>query len=174
MQFKHFIILLCPVLLTACATVKPPAPTNEGVEIPKIVQPVSNIEIPVSADLRSYIVQAENSVPTKYTDNQQPCEGLRYNYMFTRTPFAITANNNVVNLKFTGSYGFTVSYCAKCTTLFGSGPQCVVPVVSAQCGMGGEPLRRMEIAYQSTINVMPDFHLRSKTILFPAPKVIFC
>jgi hypothetical protein len=171
MRFKHFITLLCPLLLTACATVKPPAPSNEGVDIPKIVQPVSNIEIPVSADLKSYIVQAENSVPTKYTDNQQPCEGLRYNYVFTRTPFAITANNNVVNLKFTGSYGFTVSYCAKCGTLFGQ-QQCLVPVVAAQCGMGNEPLRRMVISYQSTINVTPDFHLRSKTILYPAPQPI--
>jgi len=30
----------------------------------------------------------------------------------------------------------------------------------------------MEISYQSTINVTPDFHLQSKTILFPAPKPI--
>lgn len=172
MQFKHLILFLCPVLLTACATVKPAAPTNEGIEIPKIVQPVSTIEIPVSADLKSYIVQAENSVPAKYTDNQQPCEGLRYNYVFTRTPFAISADNNVVNLKFTGSYGFTVSYCAKCGTLFGGPQQCLVPVVSAQCGMGNEPLRRMVISYQSTINVTPDFHLRSKTVLYPAPQPI--
>jgi len=146
------------------------APANTAADIPKIVQPVSNVEVPVTVDLKSYIIQAENSVPTKYADNQQPCEGLRYAYTFTRTPFAITGSNNVVNLKFTGSYGFNASYCAKCSSLLGSGPQCIVPVVSAQCGMGGEPLRRMEISYQSTINVMPDYHLRSITILYPAPK----
>ncbi|MEO6849830.1 MAG: DUF4403 family protein, partial [Mucilaginibacter sp.] len=138
------------------------------VNIPAVIQPVSNIEVPVTIDLKSYFVQAENSVPNKYSDNQQPCEGLRYNYTFTRTPFAITGSNNVVNLKFIGSYGFTASYCAKCATLMGPGPQCIVPVVSAQCGVG-EPLRRMEISYRSTINVMPDYHLRSKTLLFPAP-----
>jgi len=126
----------------------------------------------VSANLESYIVQAENSVPNKYADNQQPCQGLRYAYTFTRTPFTITGSNNVVNLKFTGSYGFSASYCAKCAALFGSGPQCVVPVVSAQCGWGDEPPRRMEIAYQSTISVLPDYHLRSKTILYPAPNPI--
>jgi hypothetical protein len=172
MRYKHSVLFLFMAMLSACAVVKPPAPSNEGVDIPKIVQPVSNIEIPVSADLKSYIVQAENSVPAKYSDNQQPCEGLRYNYVFTRTPFAIIGSNNVVNLQFTGSYGFTVSYCAKCGTLFGSQQQCLVPVISAQCGMGGEPLRRMVISYQSTINVTPDFHLRSKTILYPAPKPI--
>jgi hypothetical protein len=30
----------------------------------------------------------------------------------------------------------------------------------------------MEISYQTTIAVMPDYHLRSKTILYPAPKPI--
>ena len=148
------------------------APAKTEADIPKLIQPVSNIDVPVTVDLKSYIVQAENSVPTKYSDNQQPCEGLRYFYTFTRTPFTITGSNNVVNLKFVGSYGFNASYCAKCTTLLGSGPQCVVPVVSAQCGMGNEPPRRMEISYQTTITVMPNYHLRSKTILYPAPRPI--
>jgi len=167
MKLKHVLPIIA-LFITSCAVVKPTAPANTGADIPKIIQPVSNIEVPVTADLTSYFVQAENSVPNKYADNQQPCEGLRYNYVFTRTPFTITGSNNVVNLKFTGSYGFNVSYCAKCTTLLGS-QQCIVPTVSAQCGMGNEPPRRMEIAYQSTISVMPDYHLRSKTILFPAP-----
>ncbi|MBW4889389.1 DUF4403 family protein [Mucilaginibacter sp. HMF5004] len=136
------------------------------------MQPVSNIEIPVSAELKSYFVQAENSVPVKFSDNQQPCQGLRYEYTFTRSPFNITGSNNVVNLKFMGNYGFIASYCAKCGTLFGSGAQCLVPVVSAQCGMGNELPRKMEISYQSTINVLPDFRLQSKTILYPAPKPI--
>ena len=167
---KHFFaVLLLPGLLYSCSTVKPLAPASTEVDIPKLVQPVSNVEVPVIADLRSYFVQAENSVPNKYSDNQQPCEGLRYAYTFTRTPFTITGSNNVVNLKFTGSYGFTVSYCAKCATLLGSGPQCIVPVVYAQCGVGDEAPRRMEISYRSTINVMPDYHLKSKTVLYPAP-----
>jgi len=167
-----FLVALLPILLYSCATVKPLAPVASAVDIPKIVQPVSNIDVPVTVDLKSYFVQAENSVPTKYTDNQQPCEGLRYQYMFTRTPFTITGSNNVVNLSFVGSYGFTVSYCAKCATFPGSGPTPIVPVVSAQCGWGDEPPRRMQISYQSTINVTPDYHLKSKTILYPAPKPI--
>jgi len=167
-----FLVALLPILLYSCATVKPLAPVATAVDIPKIVQPVSNIDVPVTVDLKSYFVQAENSVPTKYTDNQQPCEGLRYQYVFTRTPFTITGSNNVVNLSFVGSYGFTVSYCAKCATFPGSGPTPIVPVVSAQCGWGDEPPRRMQISYQSTINVTPDYHLKSKTILYPAPKPI--
>jgi hypothetical protein len=170
---KHLLtVLLLPLLLYSCATLKPLAPAATEVDIPKLIQPISNVEVPVVADLRSYFVQAENSVPNKYAGNQQPCEGLRYAYTFTRTPFAITGANNVVNLKFTGNYGFTVSYCAKCADFLGSGSQCIVPTLSAECGVGDEPPRRMEISYQSTIKVMPDYHLLSKTILYPAPKPI--
>jgi hypothetical protein len=164
-------IILFLFLGTSCTVLKPTAPADAGIDIPKIVQPVSNVEVPVTVDLKSYITQAENSVPSRYSDNQQPCEGLRYNYVFTRTPFTITGSNDVIDLNFIGSYGFNVSYCAKCTTLFGAS-QCIVPVISAQCGMGNEPPRRIQISYQSTINVMPDYHLHSKTILYPAPNPI--
>jgi Domain of unknown function (DUF4403) len=173
MNLKHLITLLVlSCIFYSCKTLKPVAPENNLVNIPKIVQPVSNIEVPVSADLKSYFIQAENSVPNKYSDNEQPCQGLRYAYTFTRTPFTITGSNNVVNLKFTGNYGFTVSYCAKCSDLLGNGSQCIVPTVSAQCGVGDEAPRRMEIAYKSTITVLPDYHLKSKTILFPDPRPI--
>ena len=164
------VISALPLLLYSCATTKPLAPTATAVDVPKIEQPVSNVDIPVTVDLKSYFVQAENSVPTKYTDNQQPCEGLRYQYVFTRTPFTITGSNNVVNLSFVGSYGFSASYCAKCAALPGAGPTPIVPVISAQCGWGDETPRRMQISYQSTISVTPDLHLRSKTILYPVPK----
>ncbi len=164
--------LLLALSFYSCKTLKPLAPESTAAEIPKIVQPVSTIDVPVSADMKSYITQAENSVPTKFSDSKQPCGGLRYAYTFTRTPFTITGSNNVISLKFTGGYGISASYCAKCADLFGSGPQCVVPVLTAQCGMEGEPPRRMEIAYQSTISVLPDYHLRSKTILYPDPKPI--
>ena len=169
---RFFPVLILPFVFFSCATLKPLAPANTEVDIPKLIQPVSNVEVPVTVDLKSYFVQAENSVPNKFSGNQQACEGLSYAYTFTRSPFAITGSNNVVSLKFIGSYGFTASYCAKCTTLLGSGPQCIVPTISAQCGMGGEPPRRMEISYQSTINVTPDYRLSSKTVLYPAPKPI--
>jgi hypothetical protein len=169
MKLKHpFPAFILPFLLYSCTVVKPSAPDVADATIPGIEQPVSNIEVPVSVDLKSYIRQAESSVPNKYAGHQQQCEGLSYSYTFLRTPFTITGSNNVVNLKFMGSYGFTASYCAKCASLFGTGPQCMVPTVKAQCGVG-EPLRRMEISYQSTILVKPDYHLQSKTILYPAP-----
>ena len=168
---QFFAAAALPLLLYSCATPKPLAPaTVPTAEIPNIVQPVSNIEVPVTVDLKNYFVQAEKSAPNKYSDNQQPCEGLRYQYTFTRTPFTITGNNNVVNLSFVGSYGFAASYCAKCAMIPGSGQTPIVPVVSAQCGWGDEQPRHMQISYQSTISITPDYHLRSKTILYPAPK----
>jgi hypothetical protein len=167
---RHFFtVVLLSLAFYSCSTIKPLAPASTEVDIPKIIQPVSNVEVPVTADLKSYFVQAENSVPNKYSDNQQPCEGLRYAYTFTRTPFAITGSNNVVDLKFTGSYGFTASYCAKCSTLLGSGPQCIVPTLSAQCGVGDEAPRRMEISYRSTINVMPGLSFKIQNHFISSP-----
>ena len=169
---QHFFAAILLSSFCSCSTLKPLAPANAAADVPNIVQPVSNVEVPVTVDLKTYFVQAENGVPNKFSGNQQACEGLSYTYTFTRTPFVITGSNNVVGLKFTGGYGFTASYCAKCTTLLGSGPQCIVPTLSAQCGVGDEPPRRMEISYQSTIRITPDYRLISKTILSPAPKAI--
>lgn len=164
-----FAVCVLSAISNSCSTSKllPPAVVAD-VDIPKLVQPVSNIEVPITVDLRKSIAQAEASVPLTFTDNQQPCEGLRYAYTFTRSPFNISGKSNVVNLKFTGSYGISASYCAKCANLFGKGGQCLAPTPLFQCGIGEEP-RRMEIAYQSTINVLQDYHLSSKTILYPAP-----
>ena len=175
MKLQHKLLVVITFFIPAiysCKTMLPLAPPKGQAEVPVIEQPVSNIEIPVSADLRKYFVQAENSVPNQYSDSQQPCEGLSYKYIFKRTPFSIAGNSNVVDLKFTGSYGIWASYCAKCADIFGTGTQCVVPAVTASCGMGDEGLRRMVISYRSIISVQPDYHLKSKTLLYPAPNPI--
>ncbi|MEP6611870.1 MAG: DUF4403 family protein [Mucilaginibacter sp.] len=164
-----FLLLL---ILSSCGSLKPLPPAAADADIPKLVQPISNIEVPVTVDLKNYFVQAENSVPIKYIGKQEVCEGVSYTYTFTRTPFIITGGTNTVNLKFTGSYGITASYCAKCTTVLGGVGHCLVPTISGQCGIGDEAPRRMEIAYKSVINITPDYHLVSKTTLFPAPKPI--
>ncbi|MEO6981469.1 MAG: DUF4403 family protein [Mucilaginibacter sp.] len=164
-----FLLLL---ILSSCGSLKPLPPAAADADIPKLVQPISNIEVPVTVDLKNYFVQAENSVPIKYIGKQEVCEGVSYTYTFTRTPFIITGGTNTVNLKFTGSYGITASYCAKCTTVLGGVGHCLVPTISGQCGIGDEAPRRMEISYKSVINITSDYHLVSKTTLFPAPKPI--
>ncbi|MEO6631214.1 MAG: DUF4403 family protein, partial [Mucilaginibacter sp.] len=164
-----FLLLL---ILSSCGSLKPLPPAAADADIPKLVQPISNIEVPVTIDLKNYFRQAENSVPIKYIGKQDVCEGVSYAYTFTRTPFIITGGTNTVNLKFTGSYGITASYCAKCTTVLGGVGHCLVPTISGQCGIGDEAPRRMEISYKSVINITSDYHLVSKTTLFPAPKPI--
>ncbi|MCO5949036.1 DUF4403 family protein [Mucilaginibacter flavidus] len=176
MKLKHPLFYLSAILLllifSSCGSLKPLAPATADADIPKLVQPISNIEVPVTVDLKNYFIQAENSVPNKYAGKQDACEGLSYAYTFTRTPFVITGGANTVNLKFTGSYGFTASYCAKCTTILGGVGHCLVPTITGQCGTGDEPPRRMEISYKSVINITPDYHLVSKTMLSSSPKPI--
>jgi len=169
-RFSNILSILFLSTIYSCTVLKPAAPETTAAEIPNIVQPVSTIDVPVTADLKSYFIQAENSVPNKYADKQENCEGLSYAYTFARTPFNITGSDNTLYLSFTGAYGLTASYCAKCANLFGQGPRCLVPVVSASCGYGTEPPRHMLISYKSVISVLPDYHLKSKTILFTDPQ----
>ena len=69
LNLKPLFAVLMPLsVLYSCSVTKPPAPANTGVDIPKIEQPISNIEVPVSVDLKNYFVQAENSVPYKFAD----------------------------------------------------------------------------------------------------------
>lgn len=169
---KIFILTLT-CLTTAfysCRTIRPKAPTMVDKEIPKIVQPISNIDIPVKAELKNYFKEAETSVPNEFNGNDQRCEGLRYAYFFRRSPFNITGVGNTVNLKFVGSYGIDLTYCAKCANILGTGLRCVVPKVGASCGVGGEAPRRLEISYKSSFSALqPNYHLKSRTILDPRP-----
>lgn len=146
-------------MLNSCRVIKPEAPSLPSNDVPSAQQPKSEIDIPISAELGSYIQQAETSVPNEYSGNEQPCQGLRYAFMFRRSPFNINGSGNNVDLGFQGQYWIDLTYCAKC--LFNN---CVVPKVGASCGVG-EPLRRIDIGYRSTLTVLPNYRLSSSTSL---------
>lgn len=167
------VIALClSMFIFSCRTIRPTTPALPDHPIPGVIQPVSNIDIPVKADLKSYIKQAETSVPNQFSGSNQPCEGLRYAFYLNRSPFEITGHANSVNLNFIAGYGIDITYCAKCANIPFLGLQCVVPKVSASCGVNGEPARRIDIHYQSNLSVLPSYRLNSSTLLTPAPSPI--
>src|ERR1017187_4553700 len=94
---KHFfipILAICISTFFSCRVIKPDAPSIENTPIPDIPQPTSDIDIPIAVDLRPYLVQAESSSATEYKGSDNPCEGLRYNYLFQRSPFTFSGSNN--------------------------------------------------------------------------------
>lgn len=155
----YLALLLSVITLSGCRTIKPDAPEMTDIDIPRPEQIPSDIDIPISIELKNYFRQAENAVSYEYTGKEQPCEGIRYEYYFKRSPFNITGEGNKINLNFQGDYKIDLSYCAKCA--FG---QCIVPKVSASCGYG-EPLRKIKIGYTSSFGMLPDYRLQSVTKL---------
>jgi len=154
------LIVISTFVYSSCAFIKPNSPTVPESKIPKIPQPISVVDIPITANLESYFRQAEGAVPTQYSGNENPCQGVRYSYLFQRSPFTITGTGNTLNLSFIGMYQLSGAYCAKC--FFNN---CVAPKVGFSCGTGGESMRRVDIKYNSTFNVMPNYSLQSNTSL---------
>jgi len=159
--------LVC-LIFGACRTIKPEAPEMSEIDIPRPEQVASDIDIPISIELKNYFKQAENAVSYEYTGKEQPCEGIRYEYYFKRSPFNILGEGNKINLDFQGEYKIDLSYCAKCA--FG---HCIVPKIGASCGYG-EPLRKIKIGYTSTFNILPDYRLQSATKLSKIEPVDRC
>jgi hypothetical protein len=152
-------IFILALALTGCRTIKPEAPEMSDIDIPRPQQLPSDIDIPISIELKNYFKQAENSVSYEYTGKAQPCEGIRYEYYFKRSPFNIVGEGNKINLNFQGDYKIDLSYCAKCAF-----DQCIVPKISVSCGYG-EPLRKIKIGYTSTFSMFSDYKIQSVTKL---------
>ncbi len=168
MNFYRLFIFISCISLISCRTIKPEAPnvTTESIPLKKSIS--SNINIPVEIDLNPYFSMAENSVANVYEGNDNPCEGLRYNYRFIRSPFIISGNKDVVTLSFDGKYQIKGNYCAKCIN-----DHCLLPTPTFSCGFN-EPLRGISIGYSSTIKLLPDYHLQSNTSLVKAQAVDKC
>jgi hypothetical protein len=157
---KNICICFVGMLLSySCRTIRPEAPKIAETEIPIAPQPTSFVDIPITVELLKHYNEAEKSVPVEYSGKDEPCQGIRYKYYFKRSPFQIAGNGNQINLKFQGEYSIDLTYCATCA--FGT---CIVPKISVSCGTG-EPLRKMNIGYSSTINISNDYSIKSSTSL---------
>ena len=165
--FQLYLCMSC-ILLSSCATIKPEAPvfSKEVITAPPAV--VSGLNIPIEVDLSSYFKMAEVAVPAQFEGSDHPCEGLRYEYQFLRSPFNIAGNKDNINLSFEGKYKIKGNYCAKCFN-----QNCLLPTPTFSCGFD-EPLRRIEIAYTSKIKLLPDYHLSTITNLTKADPTDKC
>ena len=168
MKLHSYISIFCSSFILSCATIKPEAPisSKEIITAPPTV--ISGLNIPIQVDLSSYFKMAEVAVPEQFDGDDHPCEGLRYEYQFLRSPFNIAGNKDNINLSFEGKYKIKGNYCAKCFN-----QNCLLPTPTFSCGFD-EPLRRIEIAYTSKIKLLPDYHLSTITNLVKANPIDKC
>ena len=166
---RHWFWILAPVLFAACSstkTINPKALLSlqeqqlQGLNIPTpkpLPAVLSQIDVPVSVDLKPYFELANNSVDKHLAGGESPCQGVRYQYKLDRGNLNFVGLNQTLNTSVLVSYGLKGEYCAAC--LLGN---CALPKVPFSCGWDEAP-RRATLSLQSQLSISPDYRIVSNT-----------
>src|SRR6186713_2319665 len=158
--------LILPCWLPSCSSSKKlstPAMTLHVADtLPTL--PVSEIDLPLKIAGKPLLDLADSIVPKEFTSEGWPaylqasCD-FRYKYRFVRSGFVLGCINNHLTLQMKGSYQVGGSRC-----LCALGKP-VSPWITGNCGMGAEPMRRVDLALSSLLNFQPDYRIRTQTRL---------
>ena len=162
MRFLTLVLIL--LLIQSCKTIEPVAPTESLKPIPAIGDVYSTIGIPIEISLKSQLNDVEKSLPKSFEGSQQQCEGVSFDYKFNRDPIEFNFKNSSIYYEVDGKFQIKLNYCPSCVGLFGK-ESCTVPRIYASCGMNGEPMRKVTVAYNSEISLASDYKFKSKTEL---------
>lgn len=162
-NFYRFSLLLLVLNLVSCKTIQPIEPTISYATT-NYVQPPSLITLPIEIQLDNYLKTAEKNIPTTFKDDKQLCEGVSFSYVFERNPIEIGSATNKLLLELSGKYGIKISYCPKCTNLLNENGNCIVPRVTASCGMN-EPMRKIKISTSTALSISPEYKLEAQTTI---------
>ncbi|RYY90071.1 MAG: DUF4403 family protein [Chitinophagaceae bacterium] len=133
--------------------------------------PESDIDIPITINLRPLYALAEKRVDTAFASPDwpngwvQPDCATRYKYRLRRSPLRFSATGTTFNLQFTGFYKIIGSSraCVKGTVLSPWTPEC-------SCGIK-ESERRINIGFGATFSLQPDYRLLTR-IVRPEPQAL--
>lgn len=153
------------LLLCSCGSIEPTAPEIIVKTVPIIIQPASTVVVPIKINLTPYFKDTDKSIPKKFTGKEENCEDVSFSYFFQRDPIVFKGSGNSILFDVDGRYSLNINYCAKCTDLFSAQPHCVTPRLYVSCGNNGEPMRKVEVGYTTTIKLTPDFKLKANTNL---------
>jgi len=166
---KTRIWLAATIVLSACGgskTINPKAllslqeQQQQGLNIPApkpLPAVLSQIDVPVSVDLKPYFELANNSLDKHLEGGEDPCQGLRYQYKLDRGDLRFAGQKQTLNTSVQVAYGLRGEYCAAC--LMGS---CALPLVAFSCGWSEAP-RKANLSLNSNLSLSPDYRLISKT-----------
>ncbi|MBM3453813.1 MAG: DUF4403 family protein [Bacteroidetes bacterium] len=140
----------------------PPRAVKSLAPPPKLI--VSHITMPIDINLNKGFKEIEKQVPVKFQGTHQPCSGFGYSYDFERDPFIFGFQDNSIITSVSGGLGLQVNYCPGCHGLFKT-EQCIVPRVYGSCGTNGEPKRKLNTQFQTSIQLKNNFTLTPNTKL---------
>lgn len=163
-QSLNLFFLIAITQLLSCKSIEPVAPTESVKEAPPAPQPLSRIVVPIELKLANYYAIADNQVPKSFNGGESPCDGVAFNYFFSRDPLKINAVKNEVKIDVSGKYWIKMSYCPSCSDLLTEKPVCLTPRIPFSCGIG-EPMRRMSIQYTTTFELTENYGIKSNTKL---------
>lgn len=152
------------LLVTACKSIEPTVPQNSVKPIPPLVPEVSNVSIPIEIDLKTYLNDAEKSLPKSFSGKNEQCEGLSTSYYFTREKINFKGSGNAMSYSVNGALKLKLNYCPKCQYLLDEKGSCVIPRVYLSCG-DDEPMRRFTLDYSTSIKVGSDYTFNTSTSL---------
>lgn len=169
----YWSLALLLTILQACKSIAPVAPETKITEAPIAPQPSSSIVLPIEIKLSEYFKLADNQVPKTFNGSENPCDGVSYNYFFSRDPLKINAMKNKVKIDVTGKYWIKMSYCPSCTDLLTDKPICVSPRIPFSCGVG-EPMRKMALQYTTKVELTEKYGIKSNTKLSDLKAIDAC
>ena len=163
LSLKYLAILLALVLLFSCSSTKKISSSGAPPQsLPEL--PASEIDIPVKIAGASILAKAEKVVPSEFTSDSwpsfvQPSCDFRYKYRFIRKALQVDCINNIINIHFGGDYQVGGSKCL-CTAGIP-----MTPWISGSCGFPPQPLRKVHMGLQSTLQFLPDYRVRTTTTI---------
>ena len=147
--------------LCSCRVIKPDSPTTTPIpDAPPVTQKESFASIPLELNLTKLFTEANGSLDRTFSRSDDPCEGVRYNVTARRDDLAFGLTGTNLGVKTKLFYGARAEFCAKCVF-----KKCVVPKVSASCGVDGDGERIIRIGINSNIKLLPNYKLNTVTTL---------
>jgi hypothetical protein len=169
---KHLVYLPLFIFFLACSSSKKTTSSEEEQQtLPEL--PLSELDIPVKIAAAPVLAKAEKLVPAEFTSDAWPefmhpsCD-FRYKYRFVRTNLQVTCTNNLLNIHFGGNYQVSGSKCL-CTAGIP-----VTPWISGNCGFTPQPLRKVNMALSTNLQFLPNYTVRTTTIINQVQPVDKC
>jgi hypothetical protein len=160
---KYLPCFLIIALFFSCKSAKQTAASQEEQQtLPEL--PLSELDIPIKLAAAAIMTKAEHLVPAEFTSDawpqfMQPSCDFRYKYRFVRTALQISCSNNLINIRFGGNYQVSGSKCL-CTAGIP-----VTPWISGNCGFPPQPLRKVNMALSTSLQLLSNYSIRSTTTI---------
>jgi hypothetical protein len=160
-------------LLLSCSSTKKMAASKDEQEQTLPELPVSELDIPIHLSGASILSKAEQLVPAEFTSDSWPdfmhpsCD-FRYKYRFVRTSLQISCLNNMIGIRFGGNYQVSGGKCL-CTAGIP-----VTPWISGNCGFRPQPLRKVNMVLNSSLQFLPTYQVRTETTINKVQPVDKC